>query len=580
MSIGDSDAEIPRLDLHRFDAGEPQRAEFLAELRAAAHDVGFFYVTGHDVEVRLLRDLIVSARRFFALPDEDKLAIEMVNSPHFRGYNRVAAERTRGQPDWREQIDIGAERAAVPRGGGSPVWSRLRGPNQWPAALPELRSVVTCWQAAAMQVLVRILRAFALALGQSADALEPLYGDDPHYLVKLIRYPGRDVTAADQGVGAHKDAGLITLLLQDDQGGLQVETPRGWIDVPPRAGTFVINIGELLELASDGYLRATMHRVITPPAGVDRISAALFLGARLDATVPLLHLPPALATHARGPEQDPQNPLFRQVGLNYLKGRLRSHPDVARRHHADLIESAAASLPVLVLLPGLDGTGKLFTDFVQALAPAIDSQVVAYPKDEPLGYQDLELLVRAALPRDRPFMVLGESFSGPIAIRIAAQPPAGLVGVILCGTFAKNPYPLFGWAGPVAAWFPVKSLPRWVRAPLMWGSMSPDRAPGQLARAMADVSEAVIRRRIAALLAVDESEALARIQVPTLVLQARGDLVVPRSATQWIMEIAHHAQLVEIDGPHLLLQTRPAECAAAAMEFVRAVSRSEPAERR
>jgi isopenicillin N synthase-like dioxygenase len=133
--------------------------------------------------------------------------------------------------------------------------------------------------------------------------------------------------------------GLITLLLQDDQEGLQVETPGGWSDVPPRAGTFVINIGELLELASDGYLRATMHRVITPPSGIERISAAFFLGARLDATVPLLYLPPTLATHAGGPEHDPQNPLFREVGLNYMKGRLRSHPDVAQRHHADLLES-------------------------------------------------------------------------------------------------------------------------------------------------------------------------------------------------------------------------------------------------
>ena len=339
MRAGETNGHIPQLDLRRFEAGEAPRAEFLAELRAAAHEVGFFYVTGHDVDAPLLRDLMESARQFFSLPDDDKLAIEMVNSPHFRGYNRVAAERTRGQPDWREQIDIGAERPALPRDAGSPPWARLRGPNQWPAALPQLRTAVTCWQTAAMQVLARLLRAFALALGQSADALEPLYGDDPHFLVKLIRYPGRDVTGADQGVGAHKDAGLITLLLQDGQGGLQVETPQGWIDVPPHAGTFVINIGELLELASDGYLRATMHRVVTPPAGVERISAAFFLGARLDATVPLLQLPPALAPHARGAERDPLNPLFREVGLNYLKGRLRSHPDVARRHHADLLAS-------------------------------------------------------------------------------------------------------------------------------------------------------------------------------------------------------------------------------------------------
>jgi isopenicillin N synthase-like dioxygenase len=84
-------------------------------------------------------------------------------------------------------------------------------------------------------------------------------------------------------------------------------------------------------------LRATMHRVATPPAGTERLSAAFFLGARLDAVVPLLQLPPALAEEARGPERDPHNPLFREVGLNYLKGRLRSHPDVAQRHHADLL---------------------------------------------------------------------------------------------------------------------------------------------------------------------------------------------------------------------------------------------------
>jgi isopenicillin N synthase-like dioxygenase len=328
---------VPQLDLRRFDAGQEERGQFLTQLRTAAHDVGFFYLSGHDVDPRLLRDLMKASQEFFALPAADKLAIEMVNSPHFRGYNRAASELTRGQPDWREQIDIGAERAAVPRNGGSPAWSRLRGPNQWPAALPQLRAVVDRWQIASMQVLVRVLRAFALALGQPAEAFESLYGDDPHYLIKLIRYPGRDIAAAGQGVGAHKDSELITLLLQDTQGGLQVETPQGWIDVPPRAGTFVINIGELLELASDGYLRATMHRVVTPPAGSARISAAFFLGARLDAVVPLLQLPPPLAKDAHGPERDPHNPLFREVGLNYLNGRLRSHPDVARRHHADLL---------------------------------------------------------------------------------------------------------------------------------------------------------------------------------------------------------------------------------------------------
>src|SRR5271154_2546832 len=106
---------IPLLNIARFDAGESQRRAFLAELRVAAHEVGFFYLAGHGVEPELLRDLMIVARRFFALPEADKLAIEMVNSPHFRGYNRIAQERTRGRQDWREQIDIGAERPALAR---------------------------------------------------------------------------------------------------------------------------------------------------------------------------------------------------------------------------------------------------------------------------------------------------------------------------------------------------------------------------------------------------------------------------------------------------------------------------------
>jgi isopenicillin N synthase-like dioxygenase len=201
------------------------------------------------------------------------------------------------------------------------------------------------WQAAGAEVLGRLLRAFALALGQPENALDPMYRHEPHVLVKLIRYPGRDSSEGDQGVGAHKDAGLLTLLLQDEQAGLQVEAEGGWVDVAPRRGSLVVNIGELLELASDGYLRATLHRVLSPPAGTERFSAAFFLSARLDATAPILSLPPALAAAARGPERDPDNPLHREVGLNQLKGRLRSHPDVAQRHYADLLALATNRPP-------------------------------------------------------------------------------------------------------------------------------------------------------------------------------------------------------------------------------------------
>lgn len=222
-----------------------------------------------------------------------------------------------------------------------------------------------------------------------------------------------------------------------------------------------------------------------------------------------------------------------------------------------------------MLLPGLDGTGKLFSHFVGALGSSIETQIVTYPVDQRLGYAELESLVRAALPTDRVYVVLAESFSGPIAIRIAADPAEGLVGVILCVTFAKNPYPLLAWARPWAGALPVRSLPRWVRAPFMWGALSTDRAPDEVERATAAVDEVVLRHRIAAVLAVDETDALARIHIPTLVMHATGDHVVPSAATEHILRTLPGAELIEVDGPHLLLQTRSSECAAAVTRFIR-----------
>ena len=231
----------------------------------------------------------------------------------------------------------------------------------------------------------------------------------------------------------------------------------------------------------------------------------------------------------------------------------------------------AGLTPTLVLLPGLDGTGKLFADFLKVLDLSVSAQVVAYPPDVPLGYDELEALVRAALPARGRFVLLGESFSGPLAIRIAARPPPGLAGLILCVTFASNPYPRLAWARGLAAFLPLKSLPRWVRAPLMWGSASPSKAPRQSQRAMAGVAARVIRRRIEGLLAVDETAALGKISVPTLVLRATRDRVVSQAATMRIMRGIGHARRVDVDGPHLLLMTRPEECADAVLSFVREV---------
>ncbi|WP_309129295.1 2-oxoglutarate and iron-dependent oxygenase domain-containing protein [Microbacterium sp.] len=329
-----TDLNLPILDLSQLDAGPAAAAEFREALRRATRDVGFFYLTGAGIAPELEGRLHTEARRFFELPEADKLAIENVNSPHFRGYTRVGGERTQGKVDWREQIDIGPERAPV---AGGPAFNRLIGPNLWPAAQPELREVVAEWHAALSGIARKLLRAWALALGAKADYFDEHFGE-PSTLIKIVRYPGTDAPEPQQGVGAHKDSGVLTLLwVEPGKHGLQVERDGVWVDAPPLPGTFVVNIGELLEYATRGYLRATNHRVVSPRKPEDRISIPFFFNPALDQRLPVIELPAELAVKARGVTDDPANPIHALYGENALKSRLRAHPDVAALHHADLL---------------------------------------------------------------------------------------------------------------------------------------------------------------------------------------------------------------------------------------------------
>lgn len=138
-----------------------------------------------------MRGILAVARKFFDLPEAAKLEVEMIHSPHFRGYTKTGRELTRGRPDWREQFDINSERVPLWRL-GAPAWMRLQGPNQWPRSLPELRPALLGWQAAMTKVAVRLLRALAEALAQSPDFFEPIYRDAPNQHIKIIRYPGQE----------------------------------------------------------------------------------------------------------------------------------------------------------------------------------------------------------------------------------------------------------------------------------------------------------------------------------------------------------------------------------------------------
>jgi isopenicillin N synthase-like dioxygenase len=314
---------VPVVDLRDEPAALTER------LRTVAHEVGFFYLTGHGVPDRLTDRLLAAARALFALPQADKDAVAMINSPHFRGYTRLGGELTGGAVDWREQLDIGPERVPLPDPDEAHLL--LQGPNQWPVALPELPVVIAEWDAALAAVARKLLQHWAVSLSSPADVFEAAFADTPATLIKIVRYPAR--ADSPQGVGAHRDAGVLTLLLAEPgTRGLEVRGPYGeWIDVDPLPGAFIVNIGEMLELASGGYLRATEHRVRI--ADTERISVPYFFNPRLDARLPLLTLPAQLAALARGVTADPSNErIFSVYGRNAWKSRLRAHPDVATAH--------------------------------------------------------------------------------------------------------------------------------------------------------------------------------------------------------------------------------------------------------
>ena len=330
---------LPILDRSRLDGGAEEAAAFRTDLRNVMHDVGFFYLVGHGVPQPLIDEVLDVSRRFFDLPIEDKLSIENVKSPQFRGYTRVGKELTHGDIDWREQIDIGVDRDTVEPADGIANYWRLEGPNLWPEALPEMKDVVGRWNDALNTAALRILRSLAVSLGAPEDSFDAAFAERPQAFIKIVRYPGESNPEPKQGVGAHRDGGVLTLLLvEPGKGGLQVEYNGEWIDAPSVPGAFVVNIGEMLELATSGYLKATLHRVISPLIGQDRISIPFFFNPALDATMPKLELSPELAAQARGLSVDPTNaPILETYGDNALRYRLRAHPNVAEVHHKDLL---------------------------------------------------------------------------------------------------------------------------------------------------------------------------------------------------------------------------------------------------
>lgn len=228
----------------------------------------------------------------------------------------------------------------------------------------------------------------------------------------------------------------------------------------------------------------------------------------------------------------------------------------------------------LYILPGLDGTTRMLHDFMVAARPSFAAvQAIAYPTDAVLDYRELETFARAALPGDTPFVLLGESFSGPIAISIAADPPPNLTGLVLSTTFARAPVPLPGPLASLTRFAPTRALPTAVLSAVLLGRWSTPALRRTLRAALDEVAPEVQRARAAAAMRIDVSECLARIAVPTLSLKANHDRLLRAGATRQILEGIADARQLALDGPHLLLQTRTDRCAEEIAGFACAVRR-------
>lgn len=333
---------IPVLDLATARQSDGSfNPEFIEQLRHATHHVGFFQITGYGASPGQPERLLDLIRRFFTLPLEERMKLDNRRSPHFRGYTRMGTEVTQGRADAREQIDYSPEREPVTDYPDDKPYWLLQGPNLWPEdSFPELKPAAMEWAELMSRVGMELLRAIAVSLKLPEDYFDEPFQGSPAWMGKLVHYVGGVVEAAgDQGVGSHADYGFVTLLLQDDIGGLEVLPPGAseWAPVEPIPGALVVNLGEMLEVATEGYLVATIHRVQAPPPGVDRYSVPFFWSPRLDAVIDPVPLPPELKAEARGITDDPANPLLASYGMNMLKGRMRAHPDVTERHYPGLL---------------------------------------------------------------------------------------------------------------------------------------------------------------------------------------------------------------------------------------------------
>jgi isopenicillin N synthase-like dioxygenase len=271
---------LPVIDLGLARRSAAARTALARELDQACREFGFFYLVGHEIDVRSSDELMSLAREFFARGQAEKMQIHMSRGGRaWRGYFPVGGELTSGQPDLKEGLYFGTElddsdprvRAGIP----------MHGRNLFPD-VGRFRASVLGYMSALATAGQQVLSVMAEGLGLDADYFQRRYTGDPTVLFRIFRYPPDEAAREGWGVGAHTDYGLLTLLQQDEVGGLQVLNRDRWLDVPPLAGSLVCNVGDMLERLTNGRYLSALHRAKNLSAR-ERLSMVLFLDPAFDA---------------------------------------------------------------------------------------------------------------------------------------------------------------------------------------------------------------------------------------------------------------------------------------------------------
>jgi isopenicillin N synthase-like dioxygenase len=299
-----SATSLPIIDIGGLWSKEPSaRRAVAAELREACLDKGFFYIRNHGIPDRLVDAAFAEAKRFFALPMVEKVALDKAHSNANRGYEPLKAQALEpGAPaDLKEGFYIGPEHAADDPRVRAQKFNH--GPNQWPPQLPTFRTAMEDYFTAMLGLGERLMGGMALSLDLSEDHFQKFCAG-PMMTLRLLHYPPQPANAdsGQKGAGAHTDFGGLTLLRQGDIGGLQVwdQSSGGWIHADPVPGTFVVNLGDMIARWTNDRYRSTIHRVVNT-SGRERYSIPFFYVGNYDQVVECL--PTCL-----GPGEQPKYP--------------------------------------------------------------------------------------------------------------------------------------------------------------------------------------------------------------------------------------------------------------------------------